>query len=674
MGHKEGEQILARLVALDTEYHCDRQGRINKVHCACFTNANGIQFKKWLGNYAKGAYTTLIDEAAAFYNLQPKDMIIVVHCFDLAERRALKFLGTDNSKYHFICTYHLAKMLQNSFCKASARLKLKQTVFENDSEKIEETSRMSKSKYDSLSYAGLCKKYKLALIDTKHKEAMRKLCIYDKTEGNEQAIIDYCAEDTQFLIPLFKQLFNEYYVALKGSFCPLRPHLFDNLTPTEGVNYLISQTNSINEFGEVADIGLPVDLDRVAKVKINAPQYREKLKSDFNEKYPGSFKVGKDKLLHEDTKVLQSYLNICIDELHIKNYPTSSTGKLSLSSETLKEFFHGKDCFGEHYRQLNKLVRKLNGVSKSDDNPFNYIIDGNIWYESLQPYGTITSRCTPSTKRFIFGWHKSLYGLMNPKPGKWLVELDYGSQETFVQACICHDSTYNDIYSSKDIYLAFANKMKLIPDDDWNNLTKSELKEKYHTIRSTVKTLILGISYGMGAKKLSERLGISLAKAERYIQQIGRILKNSSLYKSKLSNAARKSRAFSLPDGFICQSAKHANDNNCTTIINWPFQSGGGMILRVLVHKISEEIKRGNLKANLLSTIHDAIFVSVDENDYETINKVSNIMRLVANKVLNAPEGWSIKVGDPEIIKQGEIWTPEGTFNKQFEELLNYKS
>lgn len=678
MGYKEeGEQILARLVALDTEYHCDKQGRIDKVHCACFTDAKGTQFKKWLGNYARGTYPTLLDEAAEFFGLNPKDMIVVVHCFDLAERRSLKFLGTNNSNYDFICTYHIAKMLQNAFCKASARAKLKTIVYESDAERIETATKVTHSKANSLSYAGLCRKYGLALIDTRHKEAMRKLCIDDTTEGYEQAITDYCAEDTQFLIQLFKKLFNEYFVALKGSFCPLRPGMFNDVSPISAAVCLVKQLQYVNEFGDIADYGIPVDIERVALVNKNAPAYREKLKSDFNAKYPGSFKVGKDSLLHEDTKVLQEYLDKCITELKIKDYPKSASGKLSMDSETLKEFFGDKDCFGEHYRQLNKLIRKLSGVSKREDSPFNYILEGTnrIWYESLQPYGTITSRCTPSTKRFIFGWHKSLYGLINPPKGKWLVELDYGSEETFVQACICQDSMYNNIYNSKDIYLAFANEMRLIPDDDWNNLPKAELKEKYHSVRQSIKSLILGLSYGMGAKKLAQRLSMPLMKAEHYTEKVGNILSKSTRYKANLQREVRNCKAFSLPDGFICKVADSFKDNNTTTIINFPFQSGGGMILRSLVHNINKQIKANTLGIKLIATIHDAIFFYVDEGDYETINKVSDLMKEVANRVLMAPKDWSIKVGSPSIIKHGDVWCAENdTYVEQFKELLNYSN
>lgn len=700
----EAQLLLNRLIAIDTEYHTDALGRIDKVYCIAATrytdapdlteNRHSTTFKAWLTNYSRdnekrpeidssthsvrceaaGASMdglNILDQIKNYFNIQ--DPIFVCHAMDLAERRALKFLGVDCSQYDFICTFHLAKMLQNTFSKASARLKNKQVVFESDTEAANVGIQINKKKESELSYAGLCTKYKLALVDTKHKQAMRKLCIDDTTEGYEQQIMDYCASDVEFLIPLFRKLFNEYYKALKGSFCPMRPGRFDNITPTDGVNYLIKQARYINLFGAIADNGLPIDAERVAIVKKNAPLYRERLKREFNESYNGCFVLERDGLLHEKTAVSQRYLSECVQQYKIKNYPRTNSGKLSMSSDVLKEYFAAhKESFGWRYLQLNKIIRKLNVVSKSEDNPFNYIDENNnLLYDSLKPYGTITSRCTPSTKRFLFGWHKSLYGVLNPQPGKWLVELDYGSEETFIQVCICNDHIYNDIYNSKDIYLAFAHKMHFVSDSDWNNLDVDQLKDKYDDIRKQIKTLILGLSYGMGAEKLASRLGVELDKARYFSKLVDTILHKSSQYKAHLRKVPTRCKAFSLPDGFICKRALRADDNNATTIINWPFQSGGGMILRALVDQLTNKIRNG-LNIKLLATIHDAVFFEVDEGDYDSINKVAETMRYVANKALNAPKDWTIKVGAPEIIKNGSIWcTDKKEFVEQFKQLLN---
>ena len=107
--------------------------------------------------------------------------------------------------------------------------------------------------------------------------------------------------------------------------------------------------------------------------------------------------------------------------------------------------------------------------------------------------------------------------------------------------------------------------------------------------------------------------------------------------------------------------------------INFPFQSAGGTILRNLVRELMTLKRNNQLDADILATIHDAIFFEVNAGDYATIEKISNIMKDCANKTLSAVD-YSIKVGKPDIIKHGDIWCADNAnFVEQFKELLNYR-
>ena len=185
--NENAQKIVDRMIAIDTEYHVDKLGRIDKVFCICASNDKGKYYKYWVDNDTQ---PQILKDIANFYNIE--NPIYVCHAFSIAERRALKFLKVNCNEYDFICTHHMAKMLQNSFSKSSNRIKSK-TVFESDEEQYQYTINQKTS---DLSYAGLCHKYHLALIDTEHKEAMRRLCIEDNTYGHETEILDYCASDT----------------------------------------------------------------------------------------------------------------------------------------------------------------------------------------------------------------------------------------------------------------------------------------------------------------------------------------------------------------------------------------------------------------------------------------------------------------------------------------------
>lgn len=643
-----------KLIAIDTEYHCNKKiGLIDNVYCISASDMNGHTFSKWLSHTKDSDILETILNQFKVPSDDDSDVkyIFICHALEKAERRALLHLNVDVEKYNFICTWHLAKMLQNTFSS-------------------------KKGDKDSLSYASLCAKYNLSLIDTEHKEQMRKLCIDDNTEGHEDEIMQYCTEDTAFLIPLFNKLFVQYHSRLNNSFCPIKDSnpialkTFQNITTNVSIECLINLNRNILEFGKVADKGIRLNPERVSKIRQNAPAFRSELKKRFNEQYPGCYRIENSKqgkIYVRDTKKVQEYLKQSIIELKLANYPKTKTG-YSTDSDTLKEYFKYTDTFGEHYRQHTKRITLLNKVSKVEDNPLDSIIDcDKMWYESLEPMGAITGRCTPKGK-FIFGWHKSFYGLMEPPKGKWYCELDYSAEETFIQACICKDKVYHKLYASKDIYLGFVRLLGQLPENDWKDLSVDELKDKYGTIRKQYKTVLLGLSYGMGTQKLAEKGKMSYTRAEKVVNDVKRILSASTRYKEMLSCIPSRVKAFSCPDGFIC-----AYDENAkfTSFANWPFQAGGAYILRVLLHRLLIE------NIDVIASVHDAVVFQVDEGDYDTINKARQIMQDVVSDVLNEKEH-VIKVGKPDIIKHGDIWCAdeddENPKNKQqFVELLNYE-
>ena len=261
-----------KLIAIDTEYHCNKIGLIDNVYCISASDIKGQTFSKWLSHTKDPDILETIIES---YLVHPDDdsdvkYIFICHALDKAERRALLHLGVDVEKYNFICTWQLSKMLQFTF---SSR----------------------KGDKDSLSYASLCAKYNLSLIDTEHKEQMRQLCIDDKTEGHEDEIMQYCTEDTAFIIPLFQKLFNTYYTRLNNSFCPITLNAFKNVSKSTAIECLINLNRNILEFGSVADKGIRLNPDRVEKIKHNAPAFRSELKKRFNEQYPGCYRLEKSK-------------------------------------------------------------------------------------------------------------------------------------------------------------------------------------------------------------------------------------------------------------------------------------------------------------------------------------------------------------------------------------------
>ena len=66
----------------------------------------------------------------------------------------------------------------------------------------------------------------------------------------------------------------------------------------------------------------------------------------------------------------------------------------------------------------------------------------------LSPYATKTSRCAPSSSRFIFNAPSFLRGLIKPEPGRALVLVDWVAQEFGVAAALSKDPVMWHAYES----------------------------------------------------------------------------------------------------------------------------------------------------------------------------------------------------------------------------------
>lgn len=653
--------FLSKTIAIDTEYHTNHIGLIDNVYCLSASTADGRAHTWWLSG--ETSRSGLLDEVRAYFGID--DPIWLCHAYDLAERRALRFLNAETPVV--LDTYILARIMQNS---------------------------TSLGKRESASYANLCNLLLGVDIDEAHKEAMRGLCISGNVAGHEDEISRYCESDTVYLHPLAEKLLKAYDGALHYS-------LWISKAPKKNaLETALDLCRSVNDFGAISDRGLPISVPRMQAIRKGAVRMIDRIKSDFTAKYPGVFYrpvkglvqvadflkgtsleldfeedfeiVGSE--WHQSRDSTQEYFAEFLKSRGLyEGWERTGSGLLAMKMDLLKDNFKGDaDGFGVEYYKMARKLSTLKGVGHPDADKvwLRYAdeITSRIYYQSLNPIvGTQTGRCAPKPSQgFVFGWAKMLYCILEPPKGRWLVELDFGSEEVFIQAALYGDPEYTHAYHSKDYYLWLCWKMGKIPTSDWEALSASELKKKY-PIRSTIKTAALGWSYGMGAQKLAQRAKVSLGEAKKLKFDLENVIfHKSTQWKRFATTRLASCRGYGLPDGLIIRSKGRPGERmkNATSIGNFPIQGLGGTILRQLVREVAENVP----KAELLATIHDAVFFMVDEGDRATIDDVAEAMKRVANRCLGVPEGQDgMKVGEPDIIEHGEIWVPDGYMDEALE-------
>lgn len=703
------KDIQSRLIAVDTEYQSienahaqsriERETTIHKVWCASFSH-NEKAFSIWTGN--DDQMPDILDRAAKHFDV-PNPVFVNYAYF--AEWEAFSRLGVDMSRYDWIDVHLLYRIVTNSY-----------------TDKVETT------------LVSMCKDILGVSIDSAHKETMRNLCISGNVAGNEAQIMDYCEEDTRHLIPALFNLEDRLNrrLALKVTMPVNCRHRGDRSTPVASL--ILELMESLKAFTATSHRGIPVNGDRLRAVRKGARIVRDKQIREFVEKYPGTWEFitpstkSLDKVVSEEERldtIKDSPFEAIMDEFKkliesksirtqtilcgqyaewyecnvkgnggtwkrndkecrrflladlksrclLEGYPLTDTGKLSLAKDALKDTF-GKQTgtFGGDFRILMNKITCYNGIladGKSDWLSAYDENDGLMRYRTLNPFSTVTWRCAPSPSNgWVFGWDKSLYSVIDPKEGKWLVELDFSSEETFIQACVFDDPAYRELYASKDIYLYTGVLTGMIPRADFEALSVSELKHKYKKQRDLLKTFTLAIGYGAGNRTLAGKTGLSLSEVEKFRRAYDKAFSRTMYVRSELKKRMEvgELKCLWLANGLCSTLNRHKVKTSYNAPLNYPIQGMGSAILA----KVARDFEREGIRT--IATIHDAVVFEVDEGDMDTIQKAREVMKDAADYVLNVQEGEEgMKVGEPEIIKHGEIWTPEHAFDEQAREIL----
>ena len=704
------KDIQNRLIAVDTEYQVlqnapaqsriERETTIHKVWCASFSH-NEKAFSIWTGN--DDSMPDILDRAAKHFNIQ--NPIFVNYAY-FAEWEAFSRLGVDMSAYDWLDVHLLYRILSNSY-----------------TDKVETT------------LVSMCKDILDVSIDSEHKDAMRELCITGNVAGNEAQIISYCEDDTRHLIPALFNLEDRLNrrLALDVTMPVNCRHRGDRTTPVASL--ILELMESLKAFTTISHRGIPVNGDRLRAVRKGARIVRDKQIREFVEKYPGTWDFitpstkSLDKIVSEEerldaikdtpfeavmdefkklieSKSIRTQAVLCgqYDEWYectvkgtggswkrndkecrrflladlksrclLDSFPLTDTGKLSLSKDALKDTF-GKQTgtFGGDFRVLMNKITCYNGIladGKSDWLSAYDENDGLMRYRTLNPFSTVTWRCAPSPSNgWVFGWDKSLYSVIEPQEGKWLVELDFSSEETFIQAQVFDDPAYRELYASKDIYLYTGVLTGMIPRSDFDSMSKDDLKTKYKKQRDLLKTFTLAIGYGAGNKTLAGKTGLPLSEVEKFRRNYDKAFSRTMFVRDELKKRMESGRlkCLWLANGLCATLNRHKVKTSFNAPLNYPIQGTGSVILA----HVAREFERAGIRT--IATIHDAVVFEVNKGDMDTIQKARTLMKDAADYVLNVQEGEEgMKVGEPEIVKHGEIWTPEHAFDDQAREILN---
>ncbi|WP_367709585.1 DNA polymerase I [Helicobacter pylori] len=149
--------------------------------------------------------------------------------------------------------------------------------------------------------------------------------------------------------------------------------------------------------------------------------------------------------------------------------------------------------------------------------------------------------------------------------------------------------------------------------------------------RSIAKSINFGLVYGMGSKKLSETLNISLNEAKSYIEAYFKRFPSIKDYLNRMKEEILKtSKAFTLLGRYRVFDFNGVNDyikgNYLREGVNAIFQGSASDLLKLGMLKVSERFKN-NPSVRLLLQVHDELIFEIEEkNALELQQEIQRIL------------------------------------------------
>ena len=411
------------------------------------------------------------------------------------------------------------------------------------------------------------------------------------TKEQREGLLDYCEGDVEALTRLWRRMEKEIDLPralIRGQF--------------------VACTCQINRNG------IPVDKAKWSELVEKMPSIKPALIEEVDRQYG----------VYENGKFSEAKFAALIDGRGIK-WPLTPTGKYSTSADAFRDMCKAHPEF----RNLHELRHTISSLRLAS---LNVGKDGRNRAEP-RPFGSVTSRNTPSNTEFIFGPACWIRHLIRPEPGRALASIDYEQQEFGIAAAMSGDKNMQAAYEASDPYIQFAIMAGAAP--------VGATKATHPEVRAKFKTCALGVQYMMGPALLASRIG----QAEIYGRELlGQHKKTFPKFWQWVDDCATTARARQRATSTFGWSMWITADTSSMTLANWPCQTNGAEMLRLAVIGM---ISRGIF---INATIHDAVLIEADEDKIdEAVASAREVMEEASRVVLN---GFTIRT-EPHIIRPG---------------------
>jgi hypothetical protein len=444
-------------------------------------------------------------------------------------------------------------------------------------------------------------------------------------EYGRELVFAYCEEDVKMSVRLLRAQLQQR--------CDQRGRI---LLPAADVERVLHWSNySAKAVALIQARGMPIDMALWNLVQENKAAVVEELLRRFDPSHHDD-----DPIYSPEGKWSYARFERWLVRSGVAAWPRLKTGRLDTDSDAFRMMYHVPGIEGLHALRdgLSFIVKARLPIGRDGRNR-----------PSLFPFCTATGRNAHA--KSLYNAHAGMRSFMVFPTNAIGAYLDWRTQEVGIAAAQSGDTALMDAYRGGDIYHALAQKCGLTNDPD-----PAHWKKHNQTMRQRMKSLQLGINYGMGVPSLARGLDRHPLIASGIIDLHRRAYPRFWQWRSDMVRMAMLERRIESVFGWPLRIATSPNKR---TLYNFPMQAGGAEMLRLAVWRLCEA---GIVPVML---IHDGILF--EAMNREEIEHAKEIMRAAGRDVC---DGLEIGVDTDQELHNGERYRDKRPVAKKMWETM----
>jgi DNA polymerase I-like protein with 3'-5' exonuclease and polymerase domains len=169
-----------------------------------------------------------------------------------------------------------------------------------------------------------------------------------------------------------------------------------------------------------------------------------------------------------------------------------------------------------------------------------------------------------------------------------------------IAALMSGDEEMIRAYRTGNPYLALAKRLGAVPP--------TATKETHPIEHEKFKAVVLGVNYGRTKHGLSKVLGLPMHQCEALLRGYWKTFSRFAQWRKIVRVLMLGYGRLWVWDGWQCLLGENPN---IRSVLNWPVQSTGAVLLRLAV------ILAARKGVRIIATVHDAILIEAPEQDIE---------------------------------------------------------